>query len=336
MEGKPAVSRVFQEAQRFITLTRLAALDAIRQPIVLLLTIAMIVLSALTPMVLLHKFGEDGKLAREGGLAFHFLLGTLVTVYAASSALTREIRSGTVAAVLSKPVSRGMLFLAKFAGVVCVIVGFSVAAATTTLLAERVAERWAVASGGARDLIDWRTAWSLLAAPFAAVALAGLLNYWRKRPFTSTAFWLVVLALLATFVASGWFDRAGALAPFDYRVDWRILPASALMATALVVIAAIAAGLATRLAPAPTLALCGLVLVMGLLWEYLFGRVPESGFALLVGGLVPNWQNFWVSDALVGGGHIPWSYVGRTALYAATYAAGALLIGVASFRYVDV
>jgi hypothetical protein len=330
------VSRALQEAQRFVTLTRLAALDAIRQPIVLLLTVATIMLSALTPMVLLHKFGEDGKLAREGGLAFHFVLGTLVTVYAASSALTREIRSGTVAAVLSKPVGRSVLFFAKFAGVVCVIVGFSVAAATTTLLAERVAERWAVSSGGVQDLIDWRTGWSLLAAPFAALAIAGLLNCRRKAPFTSTAFWLVVLALLATFVASGWFDRAGRFAAFDYRVDWRILPASALMTAALVVVAAIASGLATRLAPAPTLTLCGLVLVLGLLWEYWFGRAPGSGLALLVGGLLPNWQNFWVSDALVGGGHIPWSYVGRAATYAVTYVAGALLVGVASFRYVDV
>src|SRR5262245_13254982 len=104
----------------FVALTGLTAIEAIRQPIVLLLFTACVALTAITPMILLHAFGEYGKVSRETGLALHFLFGLLVAVQAAGSTLSREVREGTAAAVLSKPVGRTTFFLAKFAGIALV------------------------------------------------------------------------------------------------------------------------------------------------------------------------------------------------------------------------
>ncbi len=322
--------------EQLLTIAAMTARDALRRPIVLLLTVTAVLLTGLAPMVLLHTFGEPGKLARDGGLAFHFLFGMLVVVQASASALSREIRAGTAATVLSKPVGRDMYFLAKYAGVALVVLAFSLAAMMSTLLAECVAERWTQTPRGAGELVDWRTGRWLLLAPLAALAVAGVRHYASRRPFGSAAFGLLLVALGVVLMSTAVFDRTGALAAFAWRLDWRLLPAGALMTAALLVLAAVAVTASTRLSAGATSACCLLLLVMGMLWEYILGPPPAGGLALWLYGLVPNWQHFWMSDALIGGGRIPWAYVGDVYLYGGFYTAALLILGMVSFRHADV
>jgi len=283
----------------------------------------------------MHDFGEEGKLARDSGLALHLLIGLFVAGYAASSSLAREMRSGTASAVLSKPVSRETFFLAKFAGVTLVVLAFSLCAMSATMLAERAAEKYVATGELTGYRADTLTGGLLFAAPFAACLVAGIINYLAKRPFESTAFGLVVVSLLLVFVAGGFFDEAGrTAATLDYRVDWRLLPAGILVTMALVVVAAVAIALSTRLTTVPTLSLCSVLLVTGLMSDYLFGG--HGGAAAFIYKLVPNWQHFWMSDALTGGGRIPTTYILQTAFYAAVYTVGILCLGAASFRHAEV
>jgi len=322
---------------QLITLTRLTAVEAIRQPIFLLVTNACIVLTAVMPMVLLHQFGEEGKLARDSGLAFHFLFGLFYASYAACSSLAREIGSGTASAVLSKPVSRSEFLVSKFLGLALVIVAFSTCACVSTLMSERVAERLAVTSNAAGYVIDWQTGWLLVCAPFAAMGVAGLLNYYGRRPFVSTAFLVLIVLLLFVFGVSGWFDRSGNFSSFDLQVQWRIIPASILVTLALVVLCAIALSLSARLGTVATLLCCFGIFVLGLLSDYWFGGTDgRSAISALLYTLIPNWQHFWRADALAAGGLIPWSYVGRAFVYAGTYSAAVLILGILSFRTVDI
>ena len=53
-------------------------------------------------------------------------------------------------------------------------------------------------------------------------------------------------------------------------------------------------------------------------------------------GLLPNWQDFWIVDALSGGGNIPWGYVAGTAGYAGLYTVAVLALGLLSFRRVEI
>ena len=319
--------------RQLVTLAGLTAVETLRRPLCLLLTTACVVLTVLTPMLTLHSFGEDGRLARDSGLAFHFVFGLLVAGYGACSSLSREMQSGTASAVLSKPVSRDVFFLAKFLGIAMVLAAFSMCAGAATLLSERVAEKYAFYSDASGYITDWRTAQSLLVAVVLAYLLAALLNITARRPFQSTAFGLLAVCLLGAFVLAGFFTRAGHWAPFDFAVQWRILPASMLVTAGLLVLAAIAAALATRLPMLPTLTLCLGLFFLGLMSDYLLGRVADRS---LVAGvayrLVPNWQHFWMPDALRDGGTIPVRYMLHTLGYAAAYAAGILALGVFSFR----
>ena len=322
--------------RQFIALTVLTALEAMRQPICLLLAVTCIALTALVPLTIMHNFGEDGKLVRDSGLALHFVFGLFLAGYAASSSLSREMKSGTASAVLSKPVGREIFFLAKFTGIACLILLFSMCAASATLLSERAAEKFYSTSKFTGWHSDNRTGIMLACAPFLALFSGGLINYKLRRPFESTAFALLLMFLLLVFFIAGFFDVNGAFAPFDFRVQWRILPASFLITMALIVLSAVAMMLSTRLSTAPTLIFSSAVFMIGLMSDYLFGRhAGASHVSAFLYRILPNWQHFWVSDALSNGGTIPALYILNAGQYALIYLAGILCLGILSFRYAE-
>ncbi len=318
--------------RQFYTLAVLTAVESIRQPICLLLTTACVLLIGLTPVLLLHQFGEDGKLARDSGLALHFVFGIFIACYTASSCLAREMRTGTASAVLSKPVSREVFFVAKFAGIVVVIFMFSSCAAIATLLSERVSMKFSMEPAVVGYVTDGLTGGMLLLAPFVAFLLAGLLNYYRKRPFESTAFGLLLAMLIVVLLVSGFFERTGQFSPYDLRIHTGIISMSAMVTLALVVISSIAITLSSRLNIVPTMIICSAVFLLGLMSDYLFGqKALDSTLFLVIFSLIPDWQNFWTLDVLKDGGAVPWRYVMHAAFYAVSYSAGIMLLGLLSF-----
>lgn len=326
------VTRTMVQLRKFLTLTWLSALEAVRQPITLLLTVSAVVVIGIVPVLMLHQFGEEGKLARDSGLACQLVFGLFLAGYAAASTLSREIRSGTVAAVLCKPVSRELLLLAKFTGVCLVVLAFCFCTTLATLLAERVSEKFVMRPIGG-FFVDYQTAWRLLAALPLAFVPAAWLNYRKRKPFESTAFFLFTASLLAMFLISGLFDRYGQFAPWDLHVDWRIVPAALLIALALLVFTALAVAFSARLDTVPTLICCCALLLAGLTSDYLLGRYRQvSVVADGLYRLLPNWQHFWALDALTGGGRIPFAYLGAAGIYALAYGLGVLCLGMAAFR----
>ncbi|MDI6774412.1 MAG: hypothetical protein QME60_03320 [Verrucomicrobiota bacterium] len=323
--------------KQFLALTGLTAMETMRRPLCVLLTASAVVSVALIPLVTVYQFGEKGRLARDSGLAVHFVIGLIVAAYAACSALTRELRDGTAAAALSKPVGRTLFFLAKFAGVAAIVLAFSACATVATLLAERVAERYVEFEASTLCVTDIRTGIALAGAPFLAYLLAGIVNYRSRRPFQSTAFGLMALLVGLALLSSALFDRMGRWAPFEFRVAWRIVPAGLLVTLGLLIFAALALGFSTRLNTITTLTLCGALFVTGLMSDYWFGKYAgDSVSALAAHRLVPNWQHFWVSDFLAGGGAVPAQYLARAGGYWLVCLTGILLLGVVSFRHTEV
>jgi ABC-type transport system involved in multi-copper enzyme maturation permease subunit len=322
-----------ERLRQFIALAGLTAAEGVRQPVFLLLTTTAVALTGLTPISLMHQFGEEGRMARDTGLALQLLIGLAVAAATASNALTRERAEGTAAALLSKPVDRAVVFLGKYAGVATVILGFSACCLLATLMAERVSERFWDTRSLSGYVTDYQTALRMLLAVLAAYAVAGVLNYATRRPFASTAFRSLLALLAFAVVVGGFFDQAGRLAPFGLRVDWRILPAAILVTMALLLIAAVALVLAVRLGTAATLAACGALLVTGLVSPYIFGRhAHASAIASVLYRLIPDWQHFWMPDALRSGGVIPWSYTAKAAACAACYTVAVLGLGAWLFR----
>jgi hypothetical protein len=119
------------------------------------------------------------------------------------------------------------------------------------------------------------------------------------------------------------------------QVDWRLLPAGILILFALWVLAALATACSTRLDIIPTLAICSAFFLAGLMSDYFFGRRAEAGswWASTLYTLIPNWQIFWLADALeTGKSTFHWDYVGKAFVYMAGYAGAALAVGAALFE----
>jgi hypothetical protein len=315
--------------KQFGALTWLTALEAMRQPVFLLLLAATVFFMACLPLVTAHTLGEAERMARDSALALHFVVGLVLGSYLACTALQHELRRGTVAAVLSKPVGRVTLFLAKFAGIALVMLLFSATLTIATMLCARAAtpenfvDRWAEAP--------------LLASVPVAFLLAGLVNYFTRRPFVSDAFALLVLALGVALLVSGFFGEDGQLVAWGQPLPWKILPAGALIALAILVLVALALVLATKLDVVPTLSLCSVVFLLGLMSDNLFGKqAAASKLGAVFYGVIPNLQQFWLADALAGGGAIPWAYVGSAALYALCLLVFLLATGMLVFRRIEV
>jgi hypothetical protein len=168
-----------------------------------------------------------------------------------------------------------------------------------------------------------------------AYGLAGFSNFFLRRPFVSDAvIALVVMVTLATFIIFQFTKQMQSLGQ-QATVDWRLIPAGILILFALWILAAVALACSTRFDMIATLAICSAIFLVGLMSDYFFGLPAAKGswWASTLYSIVPNWQLFWLADAIeTGKSTFHWDYVGKAFAYAACYAGAALAVGAALFE----
>jgi hypothetical protein len=123
--------------------------------------------------------------------------------------------------------------------------------------------------------------------------------------------------------------------PFATGVDWNMIPAAMLILFALWILAGLAIACSTRLDIIPTLAICSAFFLLGIMSDYLFGRPADKGswWASVLYTLVPNWQLFWLADALeTGKSTFHWGYVAKAFAYVVGYVGATLAIAVMLFE----
>lgn len=311
------------------------AIEGLQQPVVMLLSLACFVLVALQPVVQLHTFGDSARLARDCGMGFLLVFGILVAAFTAGSTLAAEIRDGTAATALAKPVSRSAFLVGKFLGACAVAAVFAWCQTWAVLFAQRTAEAWVETAKTAGDRRDGLCALVSLAVPVLALGLAALVNARTRRRFALWFFGLLAALPPLAVAPLGLFARDGSwLGPSDWSsgLDLRVVPLAFQLLLLVAVFCAIATALTTRLATGPAVALSFLVLLLGFLAD---GAAAGGPAGKLLYALVPDAQHFWTADDLARGGSIPAARTLRCALYAATYCAAVLALGCVSFRKKD-
>ncbi|HZT21569.1 MAG TPA: hypothetical protein VFB55_01535, partial [Verrucomicrobiae bacterium] len=264
-------------------------------------------------------------------LAVVLLAGLLGAVLSASASLTRELRTGTALAVISKPVGRAQFLLAKYAGL---------AAALTVLTYENVlgvllASKMAFDAYGKTDL----PAIGIFSAGIVlAYAVAGLANFFLRRPFVSNAvLGMLLFSTLAAFIIFRYTTQMQSLGTVA-QVNWDLVPAGLLILFALWILAALALACSTRLDMIPTLSICSAFFLVGLVADYFYARMGGTinggpWWATALYTVVPNWQLFWLADAIEAGrSTFHWAYVGRAFAYMVCYAGAALAVAVGLFE----
>ncbi|HXE41821.1 MAG TPA: ABC transporter permease subunit, partial [Candidatus Baltobacteraceae bacterium] len=272
--------------------------------------------------------GDEPKLVENSALAVMLLSGLFGAVLSASSSFAREIRSGTALAVLSKPVGRAQFLLAKFAGLAAALTVLTYVNMIGVLLASWMAF-------DAYGSTDMPAIIIFGAGIVIAYALGGFSNFFLRRPFVSnTVLAFIVMATLTAFIVFEFTTQKQGVG-VTATINWNLVPAGILILFALWVLAAIALACSTRFDTIATLAICSAIFLLGLMSDYFFGQRAANGqwWASTLYSIVPNWQIFWLADAIdTGKNTFQWVYVGKAFGYMVCYAGAALAIGAALFE----
>jgi ABC-type transport system involved in multi-copper enzyme maturation permease subunit len=314
--------------RQFITIATNAFMELVRQPVFLLLMTGSLLFQIFLAVPYYFAFGDEPKLVENSALAVMLLTGLFGAVLCASSSLAREIRTGTALAVLSKPVGRARFLLAKYVG----LAGALTLLAYVNLIGVLLASWMSFDAYGKTDVLALGI---LGGAVLMAYLLGGFGNFFLRRNFVSDAVVALVVMITLAAVFIFMFTKQKESLSVDSHVDWRLLPAGILILFALWILAALAIACSTRLDIIPTLAICSAFFLVGLMSDYFFGRRAELGswWASTLYTIVPNWQLFWLADALeTGKDTFHWDYVGKAFVYMVGYAGATLAVGTALFE----
>jgi len=312
----------------FLAITSNAFWELARQPIFLLLLASSCAFSVFTAVVPYFAMDDDIDMVRDGTLAIMLVAGLLGAVLSASASLSREIRSGTALAVMSKPIGRTKFLLGKYFG----IAGGLVILCYCNTLSSLVASRMAYDTYGSADLKGASVWYGFMILAFAA---GGFSNFFLRRGFVSDTVFAFVITQTLAFIVIAFFldDHVNTYGDEATGVEWKIIPVAVLVLFAVWLLAAIALACSTRLDTIPTLSVCSVIFLLGLMSDYLFGRAADAGsfLARIAYGVLPNWQVLWLADAIHVAG-APWSYVGMSAVYLVAYLTATLSVGLILFQ----
>lgn len=304
----------------FPTIARNTFRQSLREPIFLILTLAGLSAIGLLPGIAIFTFREHEKLITDSAMAVMLVFGWVLAVLSASHVVAREIENGTALLVLAKPVRRPVFLLAKLMGVGGALCVFWFLASVAVLMALRVAtdQFW----------LDMRIMGLLFGAILLGCGYGGLRNYLSKNSFPMHALVGMAVTLPLAAAVAHFLPKNGAAHP----LAWKLLPALVLLLFAILAMTALSTAFSTRLNWTSNLALCTALFLTGMMSDYLLGRhvAGNPGIGLLY-AVTPNWQQFWMADALAAGAPVPWTYVALAAGYFLLYTALAAELGILLF-----
>lgn len=279
-------------------------MELVRQPVYMLLMAGSASLSIVLASVPYFGLGDDPTLVKNSVLAVTLMAGLFGAIIGSSLSVSREISTGTALAVLAKPVPRWQFIIGKFIG----LCGALMLLVHVNLMASLTASRMAY---DAYSGVDWKAFFIFEGALVLALAVAGFRNYVFKKAFIQGAVMNTALFTTVAFVLIWKLTSHKVSLSELAEVDWRLLPSTVLILFAVWVLAALALVCSTRLDMLPTIGICYGLFLVGLMSDYFFGRSAADGqiISQVLYTVVPNWQLYWMADAIQNSQSIPVAYV---------------------------
>ena len=276
----------------------------------------------------MYSLDEDIKLLREIGLSTLFLTGLFIAIFSAASAVTEEIETKTITTVLSKPIGRPTFIIGKFIGVSAAVAlaHYICSIAYLMIVRHGVLE-------SANDTHDWPVIIVAAVAITAAFLITAFLNYSYDWNFPATAVVAIGIVGTAAIGFLAFIDKEWNFSPAENHIEMFDINASVLLLFAVIILVALAIMFSTRFNVVLTLTFCVGAFLMGLISDYIFARLAGQHIWAKVGeAITPNFQVFWISDAIYEGSIIQPGYIGMSALYATLYTGAILMFAIAMFQ----
>jgi len=313
---------------KLFALAKNTFLEAIRQPVYAVIIVIALSAFALSPPLSMYTMSDDNKLLREICLSTLFLSSLFIAIFSASGAVGQEIENKTIITVLTKPVQRPIFVLSKFIGVIAAVALAHYVCTIGSLMAIRhgVLET-------ASDTCDRTVITSAIVIITVSILLAVFFSYLYDWRFSATA--IIIGAVMATFalIFLVFIDRNWKFNPQENGINSLDVYGTILLFLAAIVLTALAVALSSRFNIVVTLSICIGLFLLGLISDYTFGRLAETHiWAKICYFIVPNWQLFWISDAIYEGSQVTITYVLMIMLYTVCYAGAILLLAISLFQ----
>ena len=346
---------IFEQLQ---AIARNTFFESVRQPIVLVVATVATILIILSNPLAAYTLEDDQRMFIDIGLSTIFIASAVVAAFIATNVFSREIENRTVLTVVSKPVSRPVFVVGKYVGVAFALLTVVLFLSFVFMLVEMHGVLKTVRTPIHQPVLAFGALALLIGVGGATWA-----NYFYGKSFASTALALTTPAaglayLLALLVGPDWTPNTahqifqgdpGMVQPVLKLDVW---VAIGMMSVGTLILAGVALAASTRMGQILTLSTTLGVLVVGLLSDWLFlrkitelqGEIAREAAAATVGksmglmalkvayAITPNFQVFWLADAINQDKAIPGAYVARALPYGLLMIGACLFIATALFQ----
>ncbi|MCP3965787.1 MAG: hypothetical protein GY750_18525 [Lentisphaerae bacterium] len=293
----------------FYKIAKNTFIESIREPIFFLLLLTALVLIGNFPFMTMFVFFDQVKLVVDSSMATTLLFGLFVAVLSSSHTVSREMRNGTVLLLMSKPVTRLSFITAKIAGIMAAVILFVFICNAASFASVYIAVD--------QFNLDKGIYYAFFAIIIAGAVIGMVANFLYNKPFPSVATTSLAIMIPLLTIFCSVFKPVPELDMHSY------LYAMLLLFFSVSTMAAITVVFATRLEVVANLTLSSCIFFIGLISNYLFMRDTGSevlNFILRIFyAILPNWQFFWLADALASKQHIPFSYIAWSFVYVVLY-----------------
>jgi hypothetical protein len=327
-----------------LTISRNTFTESIRQPIFLVmigLVAAGLLLGLATSS---YTFADDTVQMIIMGLFMMLLAGGVLAALVASGVISREVENRTVLTVISKPISRPAFVLGKYLGVMAAV---TLAMWIWVLIYLLTVRHKVIAAAG--DELDWPVIVFGFSAVGIALVVATFGNYFYNWAFNAAFIRVLAVTITLAYLMVLLINKQWQFQPITTEFDPDLAPltnygeerkslvdvvlALGLVYLGVCVLTAVAVAVSTRLGQVMTLLVTLGVWALGVLNDALFGRNADTSVvADALYHILPNFQFFFLADALTLQHSVTAGYVGQLVAYAAALVSAALALGVALFQ----
>lgn len=336
--------------EQLLAIARNTFFECVRQPISLVILIASVLLVLVSNPLSAFTLSDDQRMFIDLGLSTVFMSGVVLAALLGTAVVDRELSNRTVLMVVSKPVARATFVLGKYLGLTLALFAVTIVPAITFLLVEVHGVMQTAATP-----YRWPTIIFGISGVLLTIGTATWCNFFYNKSFASITALLGGPLLFIAYFLSLFFDANWETIRLENKLRIDLIISILLMFLSLGIISAISVAVSTRVGQVLTMGITLAILMLGLLSDWIFARriqaleqlisvreaAQGSSFGIdhtiLYGykagyAILPNFQVFWLVDAVNQNQPIPMSYITLVVLYAAVMTISALAVAVALFQ----
>ena len=336
--------------EQLIAICRNTFLECIRQPVALVALVVGLLLIVLSNPFAAFTMQDDQQMYVDIGMSTIFVCGAILAAFLATGVVNREIENRTVLTVVSKPVPRPLFVLGKYLGVGMAIVAVTLWLALVFMLVELHGTMPTVRTPWHQPVLAFGL--SALTISFVTATWGNFLYGWN---FPATVIALGVPLLAVAYLVSLPFKPDWAAEQLTRSFRPELWKAIGMLLMAELVLASIAVAASTRMGQVLTLLTVLGLFLLGLLSDWLFARrleqlgdliakLPQEqarwfdavhlewGVFRALQAIVPNFQLFWLADAVTQKKPIGLDYLATAVPYGLSLIAVSLAAGTLLFQ----